>query len=124
MAEPEIPKKCKAGVVRNPGPDFHLEVVDVDVPEPGPTELLLRLNCTGLCMSDVHYMLNDLPLPKQMQDFGVYSPGHEGAGVVVKVGSQVRGWNVGDRAGVKPMWDVCKSCRPRSCGMSVLIWTF
>lgn len=54
-------------------------------------------------MSDVHYMLNDLPLPKQMQEFGVFSPGHEGAGVVVKVGEQVKGWKVGDRAGVKPV---------------------
>ena len=35
MSQPEIPKKCKAGVVVNPGPDFHLEVEDVDVPEPG-----------------------------------------------------------------------------------------
>ena len=35
MGESEIPKKCKAGVVVNPGPDFHLEVQDVDVPEPG-----------------------------------------------------------------------------------------
>lgn len=35
MSQPEIPKKCKAGVVVNPGPDFHLEVQEVDVPEPG-----------------------------------------------------------------------------------------
>ena len=35
MAYPEIPKTCKAGVVVNPGPDFHLEVQDVDVPQPG-----------------------------------------------------------------------------------------
>lgn len=31
----EIPKTCKAGVVVNEGPDFKVEVVDVDVPEPG-----------------------------------------------------------------------------------------
>ena len=37
MAQPEIPKTCKAGVVVNPGPDFQLEVQDVDVPEPGTT---------------------------------------------------------------------------------------
>jgi hypothetical protein len=35
MSQFEIPKKCKAGVVVNPGPDFYLEVQDVDVPEPG-----------------------------------------------------------------------------------------
>jgi alcohol dehydrogenase, propanol-preferring len=31
--------------------------------------------------------------------------------VVVKVGSQVTSWNVGDRAGVKPTWDACIACR-------------
>jgi hypothetical protein len=31
----EIPKTCKAGVVVNEGPDFYVEVQDVDVPEPG-----------------------------------------------------------------------------------------
>lgn len=36
--------------------------------------------------------------------------GHEGAGVVVKVGSNVQGWKVGDRGGVKPLWDVCHNC--------------
>jgi hypothetical protein len=31
----EIPKKCKAGVVVNEGPNFHVEVKEVDVPEIG-----------------------------------------------------------------------------------------
>jgi propanol-preferring alcohol dehydrogenase len=35
MAEVEIPKQCKAGVVVNEGPDFRVEVQMVDVPEPG-----------------------------------------------------------------------------------------
>ena len=35
-------------------------------------------------MSDVHYMLKDLPLRVQMDETGVRSPGHEGAGVVGK----------------------------------------
>ncbi|KAK3720880.1 hypothetical protein LTR37_003543 [Vermiconidia calcicola] len=101
MSDVKIPKKCKAGVVVNPGPDFHLEVEDVDVPEPGPNDLLIRLNCTGLCMSDVHYMLKDLPMRFFMDECGVRSPGHEGAGVVVKVGDSVKDWKVGDRAGIK-----------------------
>jgi hypothetical protein len=49
-----IPKTCKAGVVVNEGPDFHLEVQDVDVPVPGPEEVLIKMNATGLCLSDVH----------------------------------------------------------------------
>lgn len=31
----DVPKQCKAGVVMNEGPDFYIEVQDVDVPEPG-----------------------------------------------------------------------------------------
>lgn len=109
MTDVEIPKTGKAGVVVNEGPDFHVEVQDVEVPEPGAGELLLRLNCTGLCMSDVHFMMNDWAVPP-MSQFGTKCAGHEGAGVVVKVGNNVQGWNVGDRAGIKPIWDVCHNC--------------
>jgi propanol-preferring alcohol dehydrogenase len=104
-----IPATCKAGVVSNIGPDYTITVEDVPVPTPGPDELLLRLNATGLCFSDIHYMLSDLPMPT-MDSFNVRSPGHEGAGVVVAIGSNVKNWKVGDRAGVKPMWDVCLDC--------------
>lgn len=54
-------------------------------------------------------MLEDLPMPT-MREFGTRSPGHEGAGVVVKVGSNVKDWKVGDRGGVKPMMNVCLNC--------------
>lgn len=46
----------------------------------------------------------------KMSQFGVRSPGHEGAGVIVKVGSNVQDWKVGDRAGIKPMWTTCQNC--------------
>ncbi|KAK9311895.1 hypothetical protein V1524DRAFT_370577 [Lipomyces starkeyi] len=39
-----------------------------------------------------------------MRDYGAVSPGHEGAS---DVGANVRGWKVGDGAGVKPLWDTC-----------------
>jgi propanol-preferring alcohol dehydrogenase len=128
-SEPIIPKFCKAGVVSNLGPDFKVTIEDVPVPEPGiftneslnsmpilyltsstgPDEILIRLNASGICFTDIHYMQADLPIPK-MSDFGVRSPGHEGAGVVVKVGSGVKSWKIGDRAGVKPIWSACMNC--------------
>lgn len=83
---------------------------------PGPDQLLIKLNATGLCYSDIHYMLEDLPLPR-MGDYGVHSPGHEGAGVVVAVGHDVRGWKPGDRAGIAPTWDTCMSCELCSSDM-------
>lgn len=45
-----------------------------------------------------------------MSTFGVRSPGHEGAGVVVKVGANVKNFQLGDRAGIKPIMDTCGSC--------------
>ncbi|KKY17167.1 putative alcohol dehydrogenase [Diplodia seriata] len=105
----EIPKTCKAGVVVNEGPDFRVEIQDVPVPEPGPDEVLLRLNATGLCMSDIHFMANDWAVPP-MSTFSTRCAGHEGAGVVVALGSNVKTWKIGDRGGVKPLWDVCGAC--------------
>ncbi|KAF2092478.1 alcohol dehydrogenase [Rhizodiscina lignyota] len=108
MAE-EIPEFCKAGVVTKYGPDFEVKVEMVPVPEPGPEELLIRLNATGICFTDLHYAMGDMAFPK-MEEFGVRSPGHEGAGVVVKLGSNVTGWTIGERAGIKPVWNTCGSC--------------
>ncbi|KAJ5771580.1 Polyketide synthase enoylreductase [Penicillium odoratum] len=105
----EIPTHCKAGVVINEGPDFHVEVQMVPVPEPGPDEILIRLNFTGLCTSDIHYMKADFGFPP-MSHFGVRSPGHEGAGIVVKAGANVKNFKLGDRVGVKPLVDTCHAC--------------
>ncbi|KAI9810915.1 MAG: hypothetical protein M1827_005774 [Pycnora praestabilis] len=104
-----IPKECKAGVCVKEGPNFEVKVEMVPVPEPGPDEVLLKLNTTGICFSDLHYMIGDIGLPP-MSRFGVRSPGHEGAGVVVKVGANVKDWKVGDRGGVKPVWNTCGAC--------------
>ncbi|KAF1808600.1 putative alcohol dehydrogenase [Eremomyces bilateralis CBS 781.70] len=107
----DIPKTCKAGVVNDMGPNFYVTVEEVPVPEIASDEILLKINCTGLCYSDIHYMLNDLGTEfPNMGDFGVRSPGHEGAGVVVKVGANVSNYKVGDRAGMKPLMDCCGSC--------------
>ncbi|KAL3441637.1 glycosyl hydrolase family 76-domain-containing protein [Aspergillus insuetus] len=119
----DIPTHCKAGVIENAGPDFRVKVETVPVPEPGPNDILIKLNVTGLCQSDVHYMLDDLGI--SMSTFGVRSPGHEGAGIVVKIGENVKNWKLGDRAGIKPMMDTCGTCahcwsdRETYCGSAI-----
>lgn len=62
--------------------------------------MLIKLNATGICHSDLHFMLNDWALPK-MSFFGTKCAGHEGAGVIVKVGDQVKNLKPGMRAGYK-----------------------
>jgi D-arabinose 1-dehydrogenase-like Zn-dependent alcohol dehydrogenase len=86
-----------------------LNLVPTNIPCTGPDDILIRLNYTGLCSSDIHMMQGDLGLPP-MSSFGVRSPGHEGAGVVVKVGANVTNFKLGDRAGIKPIIDTCGSC--------------
>ncbi|ORY71491.1 alcohol dehydrogenase 1 [Pseudomassariella vexata] len=105
----DIPKECIGGVVVNEGPDFRIEVKNIPVPGIKSDEVLIRMNCTGLCMSDVHYMLNDWSMPP-MSQFGTQCAGHEGAGVIVKVGDRVKNLKVGQRAGVKPIADICHTC--------------
>ncbi|KAH0848225.1 Alcohol dehydrogenase 1 [Fonsecaea pedrosoi] len=105
----DIPKECWGAVVKNEGPDFYVEVEKVPVPEIGPNDVLIKLNATGLCLSDVHFMLNDWGTAK-MSDLGVKCAGHEGAGVIVKVGENVTAYKVGQRAGYKPIQNVCHSC--------------
>jgi len=75
----------------------------------GPDDVLIKLNATGLCLSDVHWMINDWGGAK-MSEKGVKCAGHEGAGVIVKVGERVKNFQVGQRAGLKPIYDVCHSC--------------
>lgn len=42
---------------------YQVEVQDVPVPEIGPEDVLIKLNVTGLCMSDVHFMMGDWRVP-------------------------------------------------------------
>lgn len=69
-----------------------LDVQDVPVPQPGPLEVLVRVEACGICLSDVHLLDGTLPpaLPQ-------VTPGHEPAGTVEAVGAQVPGWARGDR---------------------------
>lgn len=84
-----------------------LTVEDVPVPEPGPLEVLVRVEACGICLSDVHLLDGSLPamLP-------VITPGHESAGVIERVGDAVIGWEPGQRvamAGGKPCMH-CANC--------------
>src|SRR5436189_4643536 len=85
-----------------------LSVEDVPTPSPGPDEVLVRVAACGICLSDVHLIDGTLPTP-----LARVIPGHEPAGVVERVGSEVPGyWHLGRRvlmAAGKPC-GVCQSC--------------
>ena len=68
----------------------YFEEVDYDKPEPSITEIEVKAVMTGVCRSDIDMMQGNFgPLPLSMQ-------GHEGLGIVTKVGSTVSGVQKGD----------------------------
>lgn len=66
--------------------------MELDTPEPGAGDLLIKVRAAGICHSDAHYRdgtvtLKSLPI----------TPGHEVAGVVERAGKAVKGFREGDR---------------------------
>jgi S-(hydroxymethyl)glutathione dehydrogenase/alcohol dehydrogenase len=88
-----------AAVFRAPGEPLAIE--EVEVAEPGPGELLVRLHASGVCHSDAHVVLGEWSAPSPLV------LGHEGAGVVEAVGEGVTSAAPGDH--VVLSW--CPSCR-------------
>ena len=86
-------------------PSEPLQVVEVPVPRPGPQEVLVRVQATGLCGSDVHIAVEGIT----PTGFTPITLGHEPAGVVAEVGEGVGGWKPGDRVAVFPLQS-CGSC--------------
>jgi len=83
-----------------------LERVQRPVPEPGPDELLVRVHVCGVCRTDLHLALHELP-PRRPGRI----PGHEVVGHVEDVGSQVRELAPGERVGVAWLRSTCGQCR-------------
>ncbi|TXS51235.1 Zn-dependent alcohol dehydrogenase [Streptomyces sp. t39] len=86
-----------------------LEITAIDLPDPGPGQVRVRLTAAGVCHSDLSLSNGTmrLPVPAVL--------GHEGAGTVVSVGEGVTGIAPGD--GVVLNWaPSCGVCHPCSLG--------
>ena len=96
--------RTTAAVVREAGAPFVLEAVELD--EPRPNEVLVRMVATGLCHTDLSAQAGALPFPLP----GVL--GHEGAGVVEEVGARVSRVAPGDHVLASfSSCGVCRHCR-------------
>src|ERR1700750_2314346 len=67
-------------------------VEDVPVPEPGPGEVLVKVEYCGICHSDLSLINGTFPA-----QLPVVTQGHEASGTVAKLGADVTGWRKGDR---------------------------
>lgn len=85
------PSHMKAAVIAAPG---KIEIVSAPVPEPLENEVRIKIEACGICGSD-------LPVWQGREwfsyPFEAGAPGHEGFGIIDKVGSDVSGFDEGDR---------------------------
>jgi uncharacterized zinc-type alcohol dehydrogenase-like protein len=74
-------------------------------PAPGPNDVSIDIKFCGMCHSDLHATNGDWGM-----NFFPLAPGHEIAGLVQEVGSDVTEFKVGDRVGVGCFVEACQSC--------------
>jgi propanol-preferring alcohol dehydrogenase len=86
-----------AMLLERPGPIVSRPLVSAEQPrlEPAADELLLRVSACAVCRTDLQICEGELPSHRLP-----LIPGHQAVGTVEAVGSTVRGWSVGERAGV------------------------
>ena len=103
----------KAAVLREINKPLSIE--DVQIDKPGPHEVLMHTSAAGVCHSDLHFQTGDYmyPMPAVL--------GHESAGIVEQVGSEVKYVKPGDHiiTCLSVFCGHCEYClggRPALCG--------
>lgn len=96
------------------GPEVLREITDVDVPQPGNSDILIRVHACAVCYLDSIVRAGIRP--------GIELPlilGHEIAGTVAELGSQVFGFSVGDRVSstYRAVCGHCHYCRAENSAL-------
>jgi propanol-preferring alcohol dehydrogenase len=102
-----IPDKMRAMVLETPG--AALKLMDLPVPNPGPNQVLLRVNACGVCRTDLHILDGELHKPKLPLILG-----HQIVGTIVGLGESVHRFHLGERIGVPWLGytdGTCKYCQ-------------
>ncbi len=94
----------QAAVVHEFGKPLTFE--EVPIPEIQKDQVLIKLEASGVCHTDLHAANGDWPFKPTLP----FIPGHEGAGFVTAVGSDVKSVKEGDRVGVPWLFDACGEC--------------
>ncbi len=111
--------KTRAAVLRHSpvSPPFAqsrpLVIEEVELDEPGPEELLIKIGAAGLCHSDLSVINGNRPRQTPMV------LGHEAAGTVVKAGAAIKDLKAGDRV-VMTFQPTCGHCLPCAEGRAAL----
>jgi alcohol dehydrogenase, propanol-preferring len=93
-----------------------LVIEDRPVPEPGPGQVVVRMEASGLCHTDIHAAHGDWPIRPNPP----FVPGHEGVGVVEELGEGVTHLRVGERVAVPWLGWACGRCEHCLSGWETL----
>jgi len=97
-------KKMKAAVLHEFGQPLQIE--EVDIPTPGAGEIVVKMQASGVCHTDLHAIEGDWPVKPSPP----FIPGHEGVGLITAVGEGVTHVKEGDRVGVPWLYSACGHC--------------
>lgn len=95
----------KAAVVHQLGQP--LVVDDRPLPAPGAGQVLVRIEASGLCHTDIHAARGDWPVKPTPP----FVPGHEGVGIIEELGDGVTNRHIGDRVALPWLGHACGHCR-------------
>jgi len=103
--------KAQGAVIHEVGGEWKVEELELD--DPQDHEILVKVMASGLCHSDDHFVTGDIPVTLPMVG------GHEGAGIVMKVGAKVSRVKVGDHVATLFI-PACGTCRYCARGQSYI----
>jgi alcohol dehydrogenase, propanol-preferring len=95
----------RAAVV--PGFGQPLVIEDRPVPEPGPGQVVIPMEASGLCDTDIHAANGARPVKPTPP----FVPGHEGVGIVTGLGEGVTSPRIGHRVAVPWLGYACGTCQ-------------
>jgi propanol-preferring alcohol dehydrogenase len=96
--------------------DQPLEVREVPVPDLGAGQVLVRIEASGVCHTDIHAARGDWPVKPEPP----FVPGHEGVGVVEAVGAGVDATRLGQRVAIPWLGSACGTCEHCVSGWETL----
>ena len=97
---------------------FHqpLAIEDRPIPEPGTGQVVVKIEASGLCHTDIHAANGDWPVKPSPP----FVPGHEGVGTVTRVGAGVTRLQEGERVAIPWLGWACGECEYCTSGWETL----
>lgn len=83
-----------------------LRLEEIPKPQAGPEQIVVKIEASGLCHSDLHAAHGDWPIKPKLP----FVPGHEGVGIVEQVGPAVTEVKEGDRVAIPWLGYACGTC--------------